>query len=43
MKQEVFEVAMRKKLYTSLEELQGGLDAWLHDYNEERPHSGRYC
>jgi len=30
-------------LYTSLDELQADLDLWLMHYNEERPHSGRYC
>ena len=43
MKEEFFDTAMRKKLYRSLEELQGDLDAWLVYYNEERVHSGRYC
>ncbi len=28
---------------TSLDELQADLDEWLVYYNEERPHSGRYC
>ncbi len=36
-------VAFRKKLYRSLEALQAGLDAWLREYNEERPHQGRWC
>jgi len=26
-----------------LVELQEDLDAWLHYYNHDRPHSGRYC
>lgn len=43
MKQEFFDTAMRKKIYSSLVELQQDLDAWLHYYNHERPHSGRYC
>ena len=43
MKEEFFDTAMRKKLYRSLEELQGDLDAWLVYYNEERVDSGRYC
>ena len=43
MKQEFFATAMRKKLYTSLAELQRDLDAWLWYYNSERPHSGKYC
>jgi Winged helix-turn helix len=36
-------VAVRKKLYSSLDELQADLDLWLAYYNEEWPHSGRYC
>jgi transposase InsO family protein len=40
---EFYRVAFRKKLYTSLDELQADLDLWLVHYNEERPHSGRYC
>ena len=43
MKQEFFDTAMRKKIYTSLENLQEDLDEWLGYYNEERPHSGKYC
>jgi len=40
---EFYRVAFRKKLYSSLDELQADLDLWLAHYNEERPHSGRYC
>ncbi len=40
---EFYRVAFRKKLYSSLDELQADLDAWLVHYNEERPHSGKYC
>jgi transposase InsO family protein len=43
MKQEFFEVAMRKKIYNSVEELQQDLDSWLYYYNHERPHSGKFC
>jgi transposase InsO family protein len=43
MKQEFFEVAMRKKIYNSVDELQQDLDTWLHYYNHERPHSGKFC
>jgi len=35
--------AFRKKLYSSLEELQADLDDWLAEYNRTRPHSGKYC
>jgi hypothetical protein len=34
---------LQKKIYTSLEDLQTDVDAWLRHYNRERLHSGRYC
>jgi transposase InsO family protein len=37
---EFFRETFRKKLYTSVEELQADLDEWLKDYNTERPHRG---
>jgi hypothetical protein len=43
MLQEFYQVAFRKKLYHSIEQLQADVDQWLQSYNEERPHSGRYC
>lgn len=43
MLDEFYSVAFRKKVYTSIEELQADVDEWLRHYNEERPHSGRYC
>ena len=36
-------MALGKKLYTSLEQLQLDLDGWMREYNEERAHSGKYC
>ena len=36
----IFSVALRKKLYSSVQELQEDLDAWLRFYNEERSHQG---
>ena len=41
--EEFYQIAFRKKIYKSLDELQVDLDAWLLKYNQERPHSGRYC
>jgi transposase InsO family protein len=35
--------AFRKTLFTCLEQLQADLDDWLTRYNEQRPHSGKYC
>jgi integrase-like protein len=43
MQDEFYAVAFRRKVYTSLEQLQHDLDDWLDYYNNERPHSGRYC
>ena len=43
MLNEFYQVAFRKKIYRSLEELQADADTWVRHYNEERPHSGRYC
>ena len=43
MKTEFYDVALRKKIYTSLEELQTDVNLWIRQYNEERPHSGKYC
>ena len=40
---EFYRVAFRKKVYASLEELQRDLDVWLNEYNEVRPHTGKYC
>lgn len=40
---EFYAVAFRKKVYPSLEELQKDLDEWLVEYNQRRPHTGRYC
>lgn len=41
--QEFYQIAFRKKLYESIEQLQEDVDQWLTNYNWERPHSGRYC
>jgi len=43
MLQEFYQVAFRKKIYNSLDELQADLDKWIEQYNQERPHSGKYC
>jgi transposase InsO family protein len=43
MKNEFYDIATRKKLYRTVEELQVDADEWIRKYNEERPHSGKYC
>lgn len=40
---EFYQVAFRKKIYTTLEELQDDLDAWITSYNHERTHQGKMC
>ena len=40
---EFYQIAFRKKVYTSIGELQEDVDEWLKEYNENRPHSGKYC
>jgi len=43
MQEEFYAVAFRKKLYNKIADLQQDLDEWVKHYNNERPHSGRYC
>jgi transposase InsO family protein len=43
IKEEFYDIAFRKKVYRSLDELQEDLDQWMAYYNAERPHSGKYC
>lgn len=43
MQEEFYSVTFRKKLYDNLDKLQADLDQWMQYYNQERPHSGRYC
>ncbi len=40
---EFYQVAFRKRLYRSIDELQDDLDQWMRGYNETRPHQGRWC
>ena len=41
--QEFYQITFRKKLYSSLEDLQIDLDQWLKFYNTERTHQGKMC
>ena len=43
MLNEFYRIAFRKKIYATIGELQKDLDAWMTEYNEVRPHPGRYC
>jgi transposase InsO family protein len=40
---EFYSIAFRKKIYSSIEELQKDLDKWIFEYNNDRAHSGKYC
>lgn len=40
---EFYSIAFRKKVYRSIQELQDDLDKWIHHYNHQRSHSGKYC
>ena len=43
MLNEFYRVAFRKKIYQTLENLQADLDVWMQEYNDRRPHQGRWC
>jgi len=43
IKEEFYDIAFRKKIYSTLDDLQVDLDQWMTYYNAERPHSGKYC
>jgi transposase InsO family protein len=43
MLNEFYRVAFRKKIYRTLEALQTDLDVWMEEYNQQRPHQGRWC
>jgi transposase InsO family protein len=40
---EFYQVAFRRKIYRSIEELQVDLDEWLAYYNNDRTHQGKMC
>jgi len=40
---EFYASAFRRRLYTSLEQLQVDVDEWMRFYNRERTHSGKHC
>jgi transposase InsO family protein len=41
--QEFYQVTFRKKIYSTLDELQKDLDDWIVYYNNERTHQGKMC
>ena len=40
---EFYQVTFRKKLYSTMEELQKDLDDWMDSYNNDRTHQGKVC
>ena len=40
---EFYAIIFRKKVFTSIDQLQLELDTWMGWYNEERTHSGKHC
>jgi transposase InsO family protein len=40
---EFYRAAFRKKIYRTIDELQADRDIWIGEYNEKRPHQGRWC
>jgi transposase InsO family protein len=40
---EFYRVAFRKKVYSTIDQLQADLDLWMTEYNEVRTHQGRWC
>lgn len=43
IQEEFYAITFRKKIYSSIEELQHDLDKWIEEYNFNRTHSGKYC
>jgi len=43
IQEEFYKVAFRRKLYSSLEEIQADLDTFMATYNNDRTNQGRYC
>lgn len=43
IKEEFYEITFRKKVYSSLDDLQSDLDTWVDGYNNVRAHSGKMC
>lgn len=41
--EEFYQIAFRRKLYLTLEEVQADLDEWLATYNHDRTHQGKMC
>ena len=40
---EFYRIAFRKRIYETIDQLQADLDTWMTEYNQARPHQGRWC
>jgi hypothetical protein len=40
---EFYGIALRKKIYCTVDELRTDPDVWIDEYNQQRPHQGRSC
>jgi transposase InsO family protein len=43
MLDEFYRIAFRKKLYATIDELQVDLDVRMREFNEAKPHQGKWC
>ena len=43
MLDEFYRIAFRKKIYAAIDGLQADLDLWMREFNEARPHQGKWC
>lgn len=43
IQEEIYSVALRKRLYATMEDLQDDLDAFMHRYNTDRTNQGKHC
>ena len=41
--QEFYQVAFRKTVFETIDQLQKELDRWIENYNTERTHQGKMC
>src|SRR6516162_128576 len=43
MLDEFYRIAFRKKIYATIDDLQADLDLWMREFNQARPHQGKWC
>jgi hypothetical protein len=43
IRHEFSRITFRKRIYATIEQLQGDLDRWIAEYHQVRPHQGRWC